>query len=66
MMDRPHPPCGLPLAAFRALLRLYPAEFRDEYSREMTLVFADRYRDAAHFWERILIWIEAITGIHLR
>jgi hypothetical protein len=63
MTDPRHPPRKLLLAAFQALVRLYPTEFRDEYSREMTLVLADRYRDAAHFWERILIWIEAITGI---
>jgi predicted permease len=63
MADPRHPPRKLQLAAFRALLRLYPTEFRNEYSREMTLVLADRYRDAANFWERILIWIEAITGI---
>src|SRR5438132_11988556 len=49
--------------AFRALLSLYPAEFRDEYGREVALVFADRYRDAAPGWERFRVWLEAIAGV---
>jgi predicted permease len=51
------------LALFRSLLRLYPGEFRDEYGREMAMVFSDRYRDAANAWERTLISMEAIAGI---
>jgi predicted permease len=49
--------------AFRALLALYPAAFRDEYGRELSLVFADRYRDAVGSRDRILIWLEALAGI---
>jgi putative ABC transport system permease protein len=49
--------------AFRALLALYPAVFRDEYGRELSLVFVDRYRDAAGPWDRTLLWLEAVTGI---
>ena len=30
---------------YRALLRIYPAEFRDEYGREMTQAFRDRLHD---------------------
>jgi predicted permease len=48
---------------FRALLALYPGEFRDEYGRELALVFADRYRDAAGPGDRVLIVLEAITGV---
>ena len=48
---------------FRALLRLYPGEFRDEYGREVAMVFADRYRDAASVGERGRVWVEAITGV---
>jgi hypothetical protein len=33
------------LAIYRACLRLYPGEFRDEYGRELSLVRADRLRD---------------------
>jgi hypothetical protein len=51
------------LSAFRALLRLYPGEFRDEYGREMAMVLSDRYRDAASSWERSLIAMEAIIGV---
>jgi len=49
--------------AFRALLGLYPAAFRDEYGREMALVFSDRYRDAASAFERSRLWLEVIAGI---
>ena len=31
---------------YRALLRLYPSSFQAEYGREMTAIFAKRYRDA--------------------
>ncbi len=48
---------------FRVLLALYPGEFRDEYGREMALVFADRHRAASTFGERLLIWIEALWGL---
>src|SRR5262249_48231727 len=48
---------------FRALLALYPCEFRHEYGREMAMVFADRYRDALNLWERALIWLEAVSGV---
>jgi predicted permease len=54
-----------PGLAFRTLLRLYPAEFRDEYGREITMALWDRYRDAANSWERILISIEAAAGVLL-
>src|SRR5262245_59403597 len=60
----PTAPCnGLSARAFRALLALYPAAFRDEYGRELSLVFSDRYRDADGSWDRFLIWLEALAGI---
>ena len=40
--------------AFRFLLLLYPEEFRDEYGRELTLVFADR-SDLGVFGESRLV-----------
>ena len=49
--------------AFRALLALYPAAFRDEYGRGLSLVFVDRYRDAGSTWERARLWLDALTGI---
>jgi len=51
--------------AFRVLIRLYPAAFRDEYGRELALVFADRYRDASGAWDRLRLWGEALAGIVL-
>jgi len=48
---------------FRALLALYPAAFRDEYRRELTLVFIDRYRDAASPWDRARLFLDALVGI---
>src|SRR4030095_2331702 len=49
--------------AFKALLSLYPRDFREEYGREMVLVFADRYRDATSRQERFSVWIEALLGL---
>ena len=54
---------GWSTRCFRALLALYPGEFRDQYGREMALVFADRYRDAAGAWDRALIVFEAVSGV---
>jgi predicted permease len=51
------------IRGFRALLALYPGEFRDEYGRELSMVFADRYRDASSASERVLVWIEALFGV---
>lgn len=49
--------------AFRALLVLYPAAFRDEYGREMALVFADRYRETAGPLDRGRLWLDVLAGI---
>ena len=49
--------------AFRRLLALYPAAFRDEYQRELMLVFLDRYLDATSPRARARLWIEALAGI---
>ena len=49
--------------AFRALLGLYPAQFRDEYGRELALVFADRYRDATTPWARGSDMDGALCGV---
>jgi putative ABC transport system permease protein len=54
---------GLSIRAFRLLVGLYPGAFRDEYGRELALVFADRYRDAAGTWARTRLWVDALTGI---
>ena len=48
---------------FRAMLALYPGEFRDEYGREMALVFADRLHAAPGPFERLRIVIEAAWGV---
>jgi predicted permease len=52
-----------PLRTFRALLTLYPHDFRDEYGRELALFFADRYRDAETFRARALLWFDALRGV---
>jgi predicted permease len=49
--------------AFRKLLALYPGEFRDEYGREVTMVFADRYGRATSTTQRAQIWLEGLVGI---
>src|SRR5262245_60467827 len=61
MASSPAPP--LRTRAFRLLLSLYPGEFRDEYGRELALVFADRYRDAPNARQRALVWLEAAGGV---
>jgi predicted permease len=48
---------------FRALTALYPAAFRDEYQRELRLVFIDRYRDARGTGDRVRLWLDVLTGI---
>jgi hypothetical protein len=48
---------------FRALLSLYPREFRDRYGREVVLVFRDRYRDAAGPLGRAVVCLEAAAGV---
>jgi predicted permease len=48
---------------FRALLALYPAGFRDEYGRELTLLFIDRYRDATSPLSRATLWLDVLTGL---
>jgi hypothetical protein len=51
------------LRTFRALLALYPGAFRDEYRRELVLVFSERYRDADCAWDRARLSMEAAIGI---
>lgn len=45
--------------AYRQLLRAYPAGFREEFGREMALVFRDQHREcgasAVRFWAAILL-----------
>ncbi|MBV9269327.1 MAG: hypothetical protein JO061_24365, partial [Acidobacteriaceae bacterium] len=53
------------LGVFRALLRLYPSEFRKEHGREMTIAFSDRCRDAGTIFERSLTSMQAVAGILL-
>src|SRR5690348_15179873 len=52
-----------PDRAFRWLLSLYPGEFKDEYGRELAMVFADRYRDATGPADRLRVWIDAVMGV---
>jgi predicted permease len=51
------------IRAFRLLLALYPGEFRDEYGREVSMVFADRYRRATNTGQRAQIWLDGFVGI---
>ena len=62
-MPQSHPRVDWSIRVFRALLALYPGEFRDEYGRELALVFADRYRDATSGAERARIVFEAFDGV---
>jgi len=46
---------------YRALLRLYPASFRQEYGGEMQTIFARRWRLAAQPINRMLLLVEALV-----
>jgi predicted permease len=48
---------------FELLLKLYPRGYRDEYGREIAMLFADRYRDASTTGERALVWMDSLTGL---
>ena len=53
---------------YRLLLRIYPADFRSEYGREMTLLFRDEYRtrdtNAIAFWVS-MVWDAAHSAISM-
>jgi hypothetical protein len=52
--------------AYALMLSVYPHEFRREYAREMTLVFADRFRAEAEGRGRgamLRIWGEALVDL---
>ena len=58
-MPPPEPRPAITARAFRRASVVYPGVFRDEYGREMSLVFADRYRDAGGATDRVRFWLEA-------
>ena len=47
---------------FEYFLTLHPSEFRGEYGREMTLLFADRYRDANSASSRSFSGCKSLPG----
>jgi putative ABC transport system permease protein len=48
---------------FEAVLHLYPASYRDEYGREMTLVFVDRLRGEHHAAARLVVVLGAVASV---
>src|SRR5262245_2035022 len=48
---------------FGAVLHLYPASYRDEYGREMTLVLLDRLRGERHAAGRVVALFAAIASV---
>src|SRR5918999_4616132 len=48
---------------FGAVLHLYPASYRDEYGREMTLVLVDRLRGERNAAARVVVFIAAIASV---
>jgi putative ABC transport system permease protein len=53
--------CARPL--FGVVLHFYPASYRDEYGREMTLVLVDRLRGEHNAAARVLVFIAAIASV---
>jgi putative ABC transport system permease protein len=62
-MPRPNRKEAGAVQLYRGLLLAYPAAFRDEYGRELCLVFADRCREAESAGYKLLIFAEAVWGI---
>jgi putative ABC transport system permease protein len=48
---------------YRGFLTLYPAEFREEYGREICLAFVDRWREQRSPAGLLMVWLEALAGI---
>jgi putative ABC transport system permease protein len=48
---------------FGAVLHLYPASYRDEYGREMTLVLVDRLRGELNAAARVVVFVAAIAAV---
>lgn len=48
---------------YRALLRLYPASFRDEYSKEMCSVFVERRNHTSGRAAILGLWMETVLDI---
>jgi putative ABC transport system permease protein len=50
-------------ALFAAVLHLYPASYRHEYGREMTLVLIDRLRGEPHAVARVVVFLGACASV---
>jgi len=61
-MPRSRPEAGA-LRIYRGCLSLYPAEFREEYARELCLVLADRWREERSPAGRAVACAEALQGV---
>jgi putative ABC transport system permease protein len=48
---------------FEGVLHLYPAHYRDEYGREMALVFVDRLRGETSHASRLWVALEATAAV---
>jgi putative ABC transport system permease protein len=55
-------PVGV-LRLYQPFLWLYPAEFRDEYTRELCLAFVDRWREEHSLAGLLFVWLHAVSGI---
>jgi putative ABC transport system permease protein len=62
-MSRLHTSQAGILRVYQPFLWLYPAEFRDEYRRELCLAFVDRWREERSITGLLLVWLQAILGI---
>jgi putative ABC transport system permease protein len=62
-MSRLHTSQAGILRLYQPFLWLYPAEFRDEYRRELCLAFVDRWREERSITGLLLVWLQAILGI---
>jgi putative ABC transport system permease protein len=50
-------------AVFAGVLHLYPASYRDEYGKEMTLVLVDRLRNEPTAVARVVVFLGAVVAV---
>lgn len=51
------------LRLYQQFFWLYPAEFRHEYSRELSLAFVDRWREERSVAGFLSVWFRAVAGV---
>jgi putative ABC transport system permease protein len=51
---------NLSLKIYRFLLKLFPAQFREEYAHQLEQQFADEFRETQGRWARVWLWLSVL------